>query len=65
MLTFEKVLEIFADYLTADETIEVYISRHGCVRVEFDQDFHINTFPPSCRMEIAFASSVSVVYTSP
>ena len=27
MLTFEKVLEIFADYLTADETIEVYISR--------------------------------------
>ena len=31
MLTFEKVLEIFADYLTTDETIEVYISRHGCV----------------------------------
>ena len=28
MLTFERVLEIFADYLTADETIEVYISRH-------------------------------------
>ena len=25
MLTFEKVLEIFADYLTADETIEGYI----------------------------------------
>ena len=40
MLTFEKVLEIFADYLAADETIEVYISRHGCVRVEFDEDFH-------------------------
>ena len=36
MLTFEKVLEIFADYLTVDETIEVYISRHGCVRVEFE-----------------------------
>ena len=34
------MLEIFADYLTADETIEVYISRYGCVRVEFDQDFH-------------------------
>ena len=29
MLTFEKVLEIFADYLAADKTIEVYISRHG------------------------------------
>ena len=25
MLTFEKVLGIFADYLAADETIEVYI----------------------------------------
>ena len=25
MLTFEKVLEIFADYLAADKTIEVYI----------------------------------------
>lgn len=25
MLTFEKVLEVFTDYLTADETIEVYI----------------------------------------
>ena len=45
MLIFEKVLEIFADYLAADETIEVYISRHGCVRVEFDQDFHY------CRSE--------------
>ena len=43
MLTFEKVLEIFADYLATDETIEVYISRHGCVRVEFDQDFHYCT----------------------
>ena len=43
MLTFEKVLEIFADYLAADETIEVYISRHGCVRVEFDQDFQYCT----------------------
>ena len=40
MLTFDKVMEIFADYLTADANIEVDISRHGCVRVEFDQDFH-------------------------
>ena len=43
MLTFEKVLGIFADYLDADETTEVYISRHGCVRVEFGQDFHYCT----------------------
>ena len=48
MLTFEKVLEIFADYLAADKTIEVYISRHGCVRVEFDQDFHYCTGEGNC-----------------
>ncbi len=41
MLTFEKVLEIFADYLAADETIEVYISRHGCVRFELTKTFTI------------------------
>ena len=28
MLTFEKVLEIFADYLTADETIEAVSYTH-------------------------------------
>ena len=41
--SFLKGPENFADYLTTDETIEVYISRHGCVRVEFDQDFHYCT----------------------
>ena len=41
MLTFEKVLEIFADYLTADETIEVYISRHGCVELNLTKIFTI------------------------
>ena len=40
---YKMKLEIFADYLAADETIEVYISCHGCVRVEFDQDFHYCT----------------------
>ena len=43
LLYTSKVLEIFADYLAADETTEVYISRHGCVRVEFGQDFHYCT----------------------
>lgn len=38
MLTFEKVQKIFEDYLAIDKTIEVYKSRYGCVRVEFDED---------------------------
>lgn len=34
MLTFEKVLEIFEDYLAQDMELEVYKSRYGyvCVR---------------------------------
>ena len=42
MLTFEKVLEIFADYLAADETIEVYISCHGCESLGQIQPLHIH-----------------------
>ena len=40
---FPIMLSLSYRYLAADETIEVYISRHGCVRVEFDQDFHYCT----------------------
>ena len=40
MLTFEKVLEIFADYLTADETIKGLIVVESRPIAEFDQDFH-------------------------
>lgn len=36
MLTFEKVLEIFEDYLALDMELEVYKSRYGYVRVEFE-----------------------------
>lgn len=35
MLTFEKVLEIFADYLKLDQELEVCKSRYGYIRVEF------------------------------
>ena len=41
MLTFEKVLEIFADYLAADETIEVYISRCNSESLGQIQPLHI------------------------
>ncbi|MFR1831793.1 MAG: hypothetical protein ACLSX5_01385 [Lachnospiraceae bacterium] len=43
MLCVIAVIEKLRLHLTVDETIEVYISRHGCVRVEFDQDFHYCT----------------------
>ena len=33
MLTFEKVLEIFEDYLAQDMELEVYKSRYGYVCV--------------------------------
>lgn len=35
MLTFEKVLEIFSDYLMLDQELEVCKSRYGYIRVEF------------------------------
>lgn len=37
MLTFEKVLEIFTDYLALDMELEVCKSRYGYIRVEFDE----------------------------
>ena len=46
MLTFEKVLEIFADYLTADETIEVY---------------NMNTNMSTARVKRVLARSISAV----
>lgn len=44
MLTFEKVLEIFSDYLMLDQELEVCKSRYGYIRVEFsfiDEDENI------------------------
>ena len=38
MMTFEVVIKIFKDYLFVDKAIEVYRSRYGYVRVEFDRE---------------------------
>ena len=38
MMTFEMVIEIFEEYLFVDKAIEVYRSRNGYVRVEFDRE---------------------------
>jgi len=45
MLTFEKVLEIFKDYLALDTELEVCKSRYGYIRVEFDE---IRGIPDYC-----------------
>lgn len=37
MMTFEKVLDIFADYLALDTEMEVCKSRYGYIRIEFDR----------------------------
>ena len=38
MLTYEMVLEIFADYLKQDKELEVLVSRHGYILIEWDND---------------------------
>ena len=45
MLTFEKVLEIFKDYLALDTELEVCKSRYGYIRVEYNE---IEDIPDYC-----------------
>ena len=50
MLTFEKVLEIFDDYLAQDMELEVYKSRYGYVCVSFNGS---PPDPPYCEVMCA------------
>lgn len=38
MLTYEKVLTIFENYLASDQEVEVFKGRYGYVRVEYEGD---------------------------
>ena len=49
MLTFEKVLEIFEDYLAQDMELEVYKSRYGYVCVTFNGS---PPDPPYCEGDV-------------
>ena len=49
MLTFEKVLEIFEDYLAQDMEREVYKSRYGYVCVSFNGS---PPDPPYCEGDV-------------
>ena len=38
MLTFERILEVFADYLDADPDVEVILTRHGYTYLVWDNE---------------------------
>lgn len=38
MLTFEKVLEVFKDYLTEDTNCEVVLTKHGYTVMQWDEN---------------------------
>ena len=40
MLTFERVIEVFADYLAADHDVEVILTRHGYTYLTWDGARH-------------------------
>ena len=52
MLTFEKVLEIFEDYLAQDMELEVYKTRYGYVCVSFNGS---PPDPPPCEGDVCRA----------
>lgn len=37
MMTFEKVLEVFKDYLTEDTNCEVVLTKHGYTVMQWDE----------------------------
>lgn len=40
MLTFERILEVFADYLDSDSDVEVILTRHGYTYLVWDDARH-------------------------
>lgn len=40
MLTFERILESFADYLAADKDVEVILTQHGYTCLSWDDQRH-------------------------
>ena len=38
MMTFEKVLEVFKDYLTEDTNCEVVLTKHGYTVMQWDKN---------------------------
>ena len=61
MLTFEKVLEIFEDYLAQDMELEVYKSRYGYVCVSFNGS---PPDPPYCEGDVCRRNCLTICWSS-
>ncbi len=63
MLTFEKVLEVFKDYLTADDMYEVVMTSHGCAMLEWDSQLGDWTGAKRCATPQDMADALLYSYT--
>ena len=63
MLTFEKVLEVFSDYLDDDEMYEVVFTSHGYTLLEWDRQCGDWTGVKLCPTPEALVNALMYGYT--
>ena len=63
MLTFEKVLEVFADYLDSDDMYEIVMTSHGYTVPEWDDRQEDWTNAKRCRTPKDMADILLYAYT--
>ncbi len=63
MLTFEKVLEVFKDYLAADDMYEVVMTSHGYAMLEWDSQLGDWTGAKRCATPQDMADALLYGYT--
>lgn len=63
MLTFEKVLEVFADYLDSDDMYEIVMTSHGYAVLEWDNRQEDWTNAKRCRTPKDMADILLYAYT--
>ena len=63
MLTFEKVLEVFNDYLDDDEMYEVVFTSHGYTLLEWDRQCGDWTGVKLCPTPEALVNALMYGYT--
>ena len=62
-MTFEKVLEVFKDYLAEDDMYEVVSTSHGYTLLEWDSQCREWTGVKLCRTPKALADALMYGYT--
>lgn len=63
MLTFEKVLDVFKDYLASDEMYEIVITSHGYAILEWDSQQEEWTGAKRCSTPQEMADILLYAYT--